>query len=223
MANHRCLLLWMLTLLMLTSVSVVAQSDSMTPASGVSVVDCAQLASGSNGKLSVEACKSLLEMTHAGDAEAARPEAQRPGDQDMSCEQIFAEMGTVSSSFAATPEAAKTQASLDEYLAMKKRQDAEIAAASVTANATIMGTTAVDMATGGLSKGTATQSAAAAINAEALARAARFEAESKPVVGRMNQATDASAQYGVQQLQANPRAARLGQLAIQKNCSAPGT
>ena len=198
------------------------QSGSTMSTIDASAVDCAQLAAASDSAISVEACKSLFEMTRVGDAEAARPEAQRPGDEAMSCEQIFAEMGVVSGDFAATPEDAQTQASLDEYLAMKKRQDAEIAAAAAVGNAKLMGAAAVDMATGGLSKGAVTSSAATALNTEAMARAARFKAEARPVVGRMNQAIDASAQYGAQQLQANPRAAQLGQLAIRKNCRAPG-
>ena len=221
MVNRRKLVLGMSLLLAMVSLPVCAQVDSMGNAEGATAVNCAQLAAASNDALSVEACESMLEMTRVGDAEAARPEAQRAGDEALSCEQIFAEMGVVSRDFAVTPENAQTQASLDEVLAMKQRQDAEMAAASVAANATIMGAAAVDMATGGLSNGAATQSASAALNVEALARAARFKAEAKPVLGRMNQAVDASTQYGAQQLQSNPRAARLGQLAAQKNCTAP--
>jgi hypothetical protein len=184
---------------------------------------CEALARLPNPPMTVAACKSLLAMGRATDLAAAAPSASRPGDDALTCGQIFAEMAGASASFAETPEAAKTQASLDAYLALRKKHEAENLALQAQGNAAIMASAAADMATGGLSKGAATNAVAMGIEAEALAQAQRQQAEDRPALADMGAAIDASALQDAAMMQANPRAARLGQLAVERNCQPPGS
>jgi hypothetical protein len=189
-------------------------------------VDCARVASMPNAPMSVEACEKLNRTQQAYNQSASDPSAQRPGDEQMTCAQITAELkqqqytAPDKTKVAALDATAREQQKITkkEYENMVKMQaeDQSAVAAATAAD------TATELATGGLVRGRALNAVEKTLDAKHKANNERVIKEDLPVTQRMiSQTSDLGADFG-QQLQANPRLGRLMQLADSKHCKGGG-
>jgi hypothetical protein len=178
---------------------------------------CAQLASMPNAPMSVASCQAMLGMASRMGAVANDPSARRPGDDSMSCAAIFAELRTMAGVGISEANAARNQAALDESKALGKRQAAETGA--FIAETYALG--AVAGVVGAFTPNFVGAAIAAAWQAQAVALGTRQMAEQAPVRARATEAMTASMDELTRSMEANPRFARLGQLAADKRCEPP--
>ena len=173
-------------------------------------LDCSQLAQMPNPPMSVETCRAR-QASHLQLMDAAQtPGGERPGDAQMSCTDVIAEMqaahfagvsaGTAAESVEAGEQLRETyQASQARGGALAARQTAETMAVATMPNA-VQGAVAMRHA------------------AEQKALGAQNTAAMLPARERATQANTTSAMELAASLQANPRFARLMQLVQEKNC-----
>lgn len=183
----------------------------------VSAVDCEQLAGVPNAPMSVEACKALMGMAAGFEAAAADPNAQRPGDDAMTCTQIFAELTTMRGVGVSDATATQSEAVVKDGTALATRQAGEL-------TAFIAESYALGAGAGLLSAYTPNfvgAAIAAAWQAQLMALAAKAQAEQAPIRARTNQAMLANTGEMSRAMQSNPRFARLMQLGMKKNCEPP--
>lgn len=197
-----------------------AQSfGNSAPPAGMSVADCEQLARLPNSPISVATCKAMMGMAAGLDAAAADPSARRPGDDAMTCAQIFGELQTMAGVGISEANVAKSETLVRDGTAVATRQAGEMSA--FIAESYVLGA-----AVGALSVVTPNfvgAAIAAAWQARVLGLAAKAQAEQAPINARMNQAMLAMTDDLMHSLQANPRFARLMQLAMHKDCEPPAT
>jgi len=70
-----------------------ARAQQMPP--GVTAAECDKLAGMPNAPISVETCRAMFGMATSLDAAVNDPRARRPGDQGLSCTQLFDELKTM--------------------------------------------------------------------------------------------------------------------------------
>jgi len=181
---------------------------------------CEQLAGMTNAPMSVQSCKAMLGM--AGTAErmqpsAADPAAQRPGDEKLSCEAIFAEMTSLGATLPPQTGAAKAEAAVAEGTALAGRQAAEGTAfiAGSMALGTAMGAASVVM------PNFVGAAIAAAWAAQMAGLGTRQVAEQAALRPRRDQALIAVAEDFERTMTEHPRFARLAQLGMDKGCEPP--
>jgi hypothetical protein len=189
-----------------------ATPDSLDPAL------CDQISSIPNSPMTPEACRSMMMMQQSMKAASADPTAVRPGDENMSCEQITAEMRAVGGPMVSQETAAQAKAAGDAGLALMQKQQAEAKAFVAGQVAVGIGASALGMVPGG---GIAASAIASAQQAQAEAFAKRQQAEAAPVYAQSSRAITATTTEMGQAMQSNPRFARLMQLVADKNCPPP--
>jgi hypothetical protein len=181
---------------------------------------CDGLAGIPNAPMSVQACKAMLGMAGTAErqrASAADPSARRPGDEQLSCEAIFAEMTALGGDVLTDTGASKADAAVAEGTALGGRQAGEM-------TAFVAGTFALGAALGAASvvmPGFATAAIAAAWAGSAAAMGTRQAAEQAALRPRRDAAIIASAEDFERAMSANPRFARLSELAMDRECKAP--
>jgi len=181
---------------------------------------CDRLTGIPNAPMSVQSCKAMLGM--AGTAERMRssgadPSARRPGDEQLSCEAIFAEMTALGGDVLSGAGAARADAAVAEGTALAARQAGEM-------TTFVAGTLALGAAMGAASvvmPGFATAAIAAAWAASTVAMGTRQAAEHAALRPRRDEAIIASAEDFERAMGANPRFARLTGLALDRECKAP--
>jgi len=181
---------------------------------------CDRLAGIPNAPMSVQSCKAMLGM--AGTAEglrspAAGPSARRPGDEHLSCEAIFAEMTTLGGDVLSDAGASQADAAVAEGTALGQRHAGEMKAfmAGTFALGAAMGAASVVM------PGFAVAAIAAAWATSAAAMGTKQTAEHAALRPRRDEAIIASAENFERAMSANPRFARLTELAMGRECKAP--
>jgi hypothetical protein len=189
--------------------------------------DCNQLASMPNAPMSVENCKQMMGAAQAYTNSATDPSAARPGDEAMSCDAIVAEMRTMRDVGLSDGAREENATAAKNYQATIAKQQAEInaygAAATAAVNAAAAADAATEIATGGAVHGHAAQAVQGAAQAQGRVMGERMAQERKPDEQRVFKAVgNSSAEMG-QQMQSNPRYARLIHLAIAKNCKESGS
>jgi hypothetical protein len=189
-------------------------------------MDCAKLASMPNAPMSLEACEKLQGAQQAYNQSASDPSAQRPGDEQMSCTQITAELKQQQYTAQDKTKVAELDATTREEQKIIKKEEAILAKRQAEAQTAIAAATAADtateLATGGLVSGHALRAVEKTLDAQDKAEKERVIREDLPAYKKMNSATaDLGADFG-QQLQANPRLGRLMQLADAKHCKGGG-
>jgi hypothetical protein len=207
---------------------------SSKPAAAAPTMDCAQLTSMPAGifamspgqVMSVEDCQKMQSAQQAYKQAASDPAAARPGDDQMTCAQITAELKQQqyttpdkSKVAAAQATAGQQQALVQrEYANMVKQQAKDQAAVEAASAAD----TATELATGGLVRGRALQAVEKEQTAEHDANNQRVLKEAQPIEKQqVGQMAGFSSDFA-QQLQSNPRLARLMQLADTKHCKGGG-
>ena len=207
---------------------------SSKPAAGAPAMDCAQLTSMPAGifamapgqVMSAEDCQKMQSAQQAYQQAASDPSAARPGDDQMTCAQITAELKQQqyttpdkSKVAAAQATAGQQQALVQrEYQNMLKQQAKDQAGVEAASAAD----TATELATGGLVRGRALQAVEKEQTAEHDANNQRVLKEAQPIEKQqVGQMAGFSSDFA-QQLQSNPRLARLMQLADSKRCKGGG-
>lgn len=186
--------------------------DAMDPAM------CDQMASIPNAPMSAEACRSMMSMQQSMQAASSDPNAVRPGDENLSCDQIYVEMRATGGPMISQETAERNRVSADATMALMQKQNAEMKGFVAGQVAMGVGAAAVGMLPGG---GFATQAIVAAQQAQAQNFAARQAQEAAPVRAQSSAAIAATGNEMSQALQSNPRYARLMQLVVDKSCPPP--
>ena len=189
-------------------------------------MDCAKLASMPNAPMSLDACEKLQRTQQAYNQAASDPSAQRPGDEQMSCAQITAELKqqqyaaqdkTKVTELDATTKEEQKIIKKEEAILAKRQAEAQTAVAAATA-----ADTATEVATAGLVRGHALNAVEKTLDAQDKAEKERVIREDLPTYQKMiSQTAGLGVDFG-QQLQANPRLGRLMQLADSKHCKGGG-
>jgi hypothetical protein len=185
-------------------------------------IDCKQIANNPNAGMSYETCQQMLAAQQQYNASANDPSAARPGDEQMTCDQIKEELKqqTYTKPDAAT--VAQAQQAAAEHQKILAKQEAEATEISIRQTAEYKAAEAADLkadvATAGLAGQHATEAVEAKHEAENKATGERMRAEQAPSAAKMTTATGDLAAGMTQQLQSNPRLARLMQLAQEKKC-----
>jgi hypothetical protein len=185
-------------------------------------MDCAKLASMPNAPMSLEACENLQGTQQAYNQAASDPSAQRPGDEQMSCVQITAELKQQQYTAQDKTKVAELDATTKEQEKIIHKEEAILAKRQAEAQAAVAAATAADtateLATGGLVSGHALRAVEKTLDAQDKVEKERVIREDLPTTKKMiGQTAGLGADFG-QQLQSNPRLARLMQLADSKHC-----
>jgi len=197
MTNPTCLLY----LALLLSPVAVAQTAMPT----VDPAMCDQLAAMPSAPMTAEACRKLMGIA------VDDPASHRPGDEAMSCEQIFAELETRNPAGVSPEEAARQEALIEQGRTMNERHARRNAIESAPEAAALQ-----------------TASMLPAPLADPIAAAAMASVQKKGVVAtkrymtEVHEVTGGAADIVDQKLGQDPRLARLSQLAVSKQCGAPG-
>lgn len=166
---------------------------------------CDQLAAIPNAPMTAESCRKMMGIV------VDDPATHRAGDESMSCAQIFAELETRNPQGVSDEEAARHEAVLVQAQTMNERHARMNAAESAPESAALR-TAALLPAP-----------LAAPIAATAMAS---VEKKSAVATGRylteVHQVTGGSAEIVEQKFASDPRRARLAQLAVTRQCAAPG-
>jgi len=178
---------------------------------------CEQLGKIPNAPMSVEACRAMLGMVSQFGTAASDPSARRPGDESMSCAQIFAELQTIAGVGISDATAARSEGLLADATATTNRQAAEIGAFMVESQA--LGA-AVGIAAA-FTPNFVGAAISAAWQARAMSLGAKQAAEQTQLRARTNEALAASIDELSRSMQANPRFARLAKLGVDKRCEPP--
>lgn len=172
--------------------------------------------------MTLESCEQMVKAQQAYTAAAADPSAARPGDEQMSCEQILAELKQQNIQAPDAAKAADASAAIAEKRTLMAKQTAEatkvMAEEQAKVDAAAASDRAVQLATGGIVQGHAAAAAAEAAQARGRAEGARMAKESAPTDQKMMSTTSDLMGDMSKQLQANPRMARLMQLAQARRC-----
>lgn len=191
-------------------------------ASGGPAPDCAQIASMPNAPMTLDACQKMLASQQQYSAAAADPSASRPGDDELSCEQILAELRQQQISAPDKNKVAAAKDALAAEQAVNSKQSAEAAKDAVRQQAEVDAASAVDrtaeMASFGMVQTHAGDAVGKKIIAENEARSERFAKERHPTDQKLGSTTADLTSDVAGQLAANPRLARLVQLADTHHC-----
>ena len=194
----------------LVSASALATGPAASPS-----IDCKALTSRPGAPMTFEQCQAQI-AGHADLMQAMnQPGGERPGDDALSCDQITAELRAVGTA------GVSRENRIESAAAGKQLQDAQnaqmakagaLAAAQTTRSA---GAAGVDLVTG---SNVAGGTAAAQNAAEAAALQRQAQAELGAARDRTSRANANSRADLAAALRANPRMARLIDLAGRKNC-----
>jgi hypothetical protein len=184
--------------------------------------DCAKIASIPMAAMTEAQCNQMVNSQRVYQSAAADPTAQRDGDEQMTCEQISAELHQQTYTKPDAAHLAEFKASTQQEQAINAKQQAEgnavIARQTAEVHAASAVDTATEVATMGLVRGRAGQAVEAKQAAENEAMRKRMAAERHPTDERMTASMTTMVGDVTQQLSANPRLARLMQLANDKHC-----
>jgi hypothetical protein len=185
-------------------------------------MDCEKLASMPMAPMSLESCKQMMAAQQAYQAGADDPSAMHPGDEQMTCEQISAELAQQQYQAPDRAKVAEAQAATTAYRGKVADVQAEAAVTAARQQAELDAALAADrattLATGGVVQGRAASKVQQEQMRQNQARNQELQKEMTPMGRRMVDATgNLSGDMG-QQLSANPRLARLMKLATDKKC-----
>ena len=201
-------------------------SSTPTAGAGANGMDCAKMASMPNAFMTVETCQKLQGAQQAYNQAAADPSASRPGDDQMTCAQITAELKQQSYTAPDQAKVAAAQATSAQEQALLNAEYAHMMKAKAEDQALVNAASAADNATEaasmGLVRGRNLQAAENTIDARNRAYNETMTKEGQPIHQQtMDQMAGFATDAG-QQLQSNPRLARLMQLANAKHCKGGG-
>jgi hypothetical protein len=167
-------------------------------------------------------CEQMKASQQAYTQAASDPSAARPGDEQMSCDQILAELKQQQYATPDKAKAAEAKATATKERTMLASQTTEIirdqVAAAGAVEAAAMADRATEMATMGVVSPNSAGAMAEAFAAKERAKGEAFNAERRPTEQKMTAQTADFGADAAKQLTANPRLARLTQLANSHHC-----
>lgn len=189
---------------------------------GNGAIDCASIASMPNAPMTLDSCQKLQAAQQTYNQAQNDPSAARPGDEQMSCEQITAELKQQQYAALDKSKVASAQATVSQQQAMNKREYANMvkmqAEDQAAVNAASAADTATELSTGGLVRGRALEATEKALTARQNANNERVIKEGAPLARKSAADMADLGTTMAQQLQSNPRLGRLLQLANTRHC-----
>lgn len=192
------------------------RSASTSAPTGGGMPDCAQIASMPNAPVSFEACQKMAGAQQAYDRALADPSAARPGDEQMGCDQILAELRQQQITAPDKAKSAELAAAGAKEQGLLKKDMAEQAAIMAEEQAKVDAAAAVDRATLGLTNTAGVAAEAAQARAKVVGK--RQAEERRPTEQKLIGGVADLGMDSAQQLTSNPRLARLMQLAQAHSC-----
>ena len=188
----------------------------------VNSIDCAKIAAMKSANMSLESCEKMKGAGVAYNQAAADPSASRPGDDQMSCEQIAAELKQQSYTAPDKAKAAEAQSAVAAQRTAMAKDQAEVAKTVAAQQAAVSAADAADhatmLATGGLVDPNRAGKLAETFQKQDKAMGDRMNEERRPTDTRVvNSTADIAGDMG-QQLASNPRLAKLIQLSHDRKC-----
>jgi len=191
------------------------------PAAGAAP-DCAKIAANVDAHVSYDACQKMMASQQAYNSALTDPSAARPGDEQMSCEQIMAEMKQQQFTAPDKAQVAEAQqaATAEQNMIAKHKKEADVQMAKDQALVDAASATdrATEMASMGVVRGRALDAAEKTVSAQDAAMNRRMLDESKGTDTHFLDSASNLATGAAGQLTANPRLARLTQLANTHRC-----
>ena len=178
---------------------------------------CSDIASG--GAMSLDACRSMMEMQQRMQAASSDPNAVRSGDENLTCPQIYDEIRASGGPMMSQATIARNQQAGEAGLAMMEKQKADARGYVAGQVALSVGATALGAVPG--VGGIARQAADMAIDARAKAFEERQEAGTAAIMAQSAPAIAATDAEIGEAVRTNPRYARLMQLVVDKSCPPP--
>jgi hypothetical protein len=177
-------------------------------------MDCEQMAKDSHGSVSVDTCKQMMATMQAYQNATSDPSASRPGDDKMTCDQIMAEVKQQQFTKPDQAKVAEAQAANDALMKKTAENQAEGNALAAKQSAENLASTAVDQ----FLPNSVLAARAREQQKEQDKLNAKMEKETTPLAERSTAATASLVSDVGQQVTANPRLAKLMQMASAKKC-----
>jgi hypothetical protein len=199
-----------------------ASNAKQASAPGTDTMDCAQIASMPNAPMSAATCEQMKASQQTYNQAAADPSASRAGDDQMTCQQITAELKQQTYTAPDKAKAAEASATAKQQVDINNKEYANMlkmqAEDQAKVNAASAADTATELATGGLVRGHALNAVQKTLDEEHKANNERIMREDAPVTSKLISQTSGLGADAAEQLRSNPRLARLMQLADSKHC-----
>jgi len=186
-------------------------------ASGGQHVDCDMVAANPNSGMDKATCEQMNQAAAAYYGAQNDPSASRPGDEQMSCDDIKAEFMRQQVTAPDSQHVAAAQSATRDYMAKSSELQAEGTAAAAALSAQAMAASAASMANP-IAGRAADQVLNREIEATQQMMNAKAKAELMPRARTMYSANGQLIGDATSQLQGNPRLARLVSLANEKHC-----
>ena len=193
-------------------------AGQMAPPADDSDADiCADIAGA--GAMSFDACRSMMATQQRMQAASSDPNAVRPGDENLSCPQIYDEIRVSGWPMMSQSTIAQNQQAGANAMAMIDQQKADMRGYVAGQVALGVGATALGMVPG--VGGLARQGVDMAIDARAKAFEERQDAATSAIMAQSAPAYAATEAEIGETVRTNPRYARLMQLIVDKSCPPP--
>lgn len=209
---------------LLGSSAALAQAQATGRASAMpptGQVDCSALAADPKSPMSAGLCRQMTNSARQAEVATKDARGARPGDDAMSCADIEKAMGTMRGGLSDASRA-ESNAATAQYGAVMGSQMAKIQAEGAAVTAATTAAAAADLATQFATGGLVNPHTAAIVQqvaqAHSLAEGERMAKARRPTEQRLLKAVGNNTREMTQQLQANPRLARLVSLAMAKEC-----
>jgi hypothetical protein len=180
---------------------------------------CSDIASGPSPAMSLEACRSMMSMQQRMQAASTDPNAVRPGDESLTCAQIYEEMRASGFPMMSQATIAQNQQAGAAGLALIEKQKADTRGYVAGQVAMGVGSVALGMVPG--VGGFATNAMQMAMDARQKAFEERLETTTGQVMAQSAPAIQATEAEIGEAVRTNPRYARLMQLVVDKGCPPP--
>jgi hypothetical protein len=180
---------------------------------------CADIASGPSPMMSLEACRSMMSMQQRMQSASSDPNAVRPGDANITCEQIYAEIRDSGWPMMSQATIAQNQQAGTAAMATLEQQKADARGYVAGQVALGVGSMALGMVPG--VGGFATNAMQMAMDAREKRFEERQEAATSSIMAQSTPAIQATEAEIGEAVRTNPRYARLMQLVVEKSCPPP--
>jgi hypothetical protein len=177
-------------------------------------MDCEQMAKDSRGSISVDTCKQMMATMQAYQNATSDPSASRPGDDKMTCDQIMAEVKQQQFTKPDQAKVADAQVATDALRKKTAENQAEANALAAKQSAENLASTVADQ----FLPNSVLAARAKEQQKEQDKLNAKIEKETTPLAERSTAATASLVSDVGQQVAANPRLAKLMQMASAKKC-----
>jgi hypothetical protein len=176
--------------------------------------------------MSADACRKMMAARVAYTTAASDPSAMHAGDERMSCADIAAEMSQMRGIGPSEAHRQEAGAAANDLQAGIHKEQAALAQRAVAEqaviNAAVASDTATEVATGGMVRPRTATAVEQGIQQRELVEGQQAAERLKPKQTRTTDAVGNEAGDMGQAMTANPRYARLVQLAGERNCKEPG-